>query len=98
MRKIPAFKLQLVPLDEEAETLPRFQSAVEGIGERSKLGGEPDFIQRDDIPSCPSCSKAMTFYAQLDSLNDDIILADCGMIYVFVCFECFETTSVLQSY
>ena len=39
----------------------------------------------------------MTFYAQLDSINDDFCLADCGMIFVFVCFECFETKSVLQS-
>lgn len=39
----------------------------------------------------------MSFYAQLDSINDDIILADCGMIYVFVCFDCLETTALLQS-
>jgi hypothetical protein len=25
------------------------------------------------------------------------VLADCGMIYVFVCFDCFETKSILQS-
>jgi hypothetical protein len=39
----------------------------------------------------------MTFYAQLDSLGDNHCLADCGMIYVFVCWDCFETKSVLQS-
>ncbi|CAN7721300.1 hypothetical protein LJR290_006098 [Variovorax sp. LjRoot290] len=39
----------------------------------------------------------MTFYAQLDSINDEVVLADCGMIYVFVCFDCFETKSILQS-
>jgi hypothetical protein len=39
----------------------------------------------------------MTFYGQLDSINDDIALGDCGMIYVFVCFDCFETKSLLQS-
>jgi hypothetical protein len=39
----------------------------------------------------------MTFHAQIDSINDEIALADCGMIYVFVCFDCFETKSLLQS-
>ena len=39
----------------------------------------------------------MTFYAQLDSINDEYNLADVGLIYVFVCFDCFETRSVLQS-
>ena len=28
----------------------------------------------------------MTYYAQLDSINDEFCIADCGMIYVFVCF------------
>jgi len=39
----------------------------------------------------------MTFYGQLDSVGDQIALADVGMIYVFVCFNCFETRSILQS-
>jgi len=40
----------------------------------------------------------MTFYGQLDSINDEFNLADCGLIYVFVCFGCFETKSILQTY
>jgi hypothetical protein len=40
----------------------------------------------------------MTFYGQLDSINDDIIIADCGMIYVFLCFDCYEVTAKIQSY
>jgi hypothetical protein len=39
----------------------------------------------------------MTFYGQLDSIGDRFNLADCGMIYVFVCFDCFETQSVLET-
>jgi hypothetical protein len=39
----------------------------------------------------------MTFYAQLDSINDEFCLADVGMIYVFVCFDCYDTKSILQS-
>ncbi len=32
----------------------------------------------------------MTFYGQLDSLNDDYIIADCGLIATFICFDCNE--------
>ena len=39
----------------------------------------------------------MTFYGQLDSINDDICIADCGMIYVFICFDCFKAISIVQS-
>lgn len=40
----------------------------------------------------------MTFYGQLDSIGDKYILGDCGMVYVFVCFDCLETKSLVQSY
>lgn len=40
----------------------------------------------------------MTFYAQLDSISDEFSLADCGLIFVFVCFDCFKTTSFIDSY
>lgn len=40
----------------------------------------------------------MTFYGQLDSIGDEYVLADCGMIYVFVCFDCFTTKSFIHSY
>ena len=39
----------------------------------------------------------MTFYAQLDSVGDGICIADCGMVYVFVCLDCNETASFIQS-
>ena len=40
----------------------------------------------------------MTFYGQLDSINDDFCLADCGLIYVFVCLDCNTVHSLIQSY
>jgi hypothetical protein len=86
------------PLDDEAANLPSFQWAGPEIGTRHQLGGEPDFIQGKLQPRCTACRKDMTFYAQLDSVNDDIILADCGMIYVFVCFDCYEAVATVQSY
>ena len=98
MKKIPPFKLVPEPQNEEARGLPKFKWAGEEIGTRHRLGGEPEFLQDATWPSCSSCRKAMTFYGQLDSINDDICIADCGMIYVFVCFDCFQTTSIIQSY
>jgi hypothetical protein len=83
------------PLNYEAKALPSFQWVGEDIGHR--LGGQPDFIQSPEVPKC-SCGKAMAFYAQLDSINDDFVIAGCGMIYVFLCFDCLEAKSVLQSY
>lgn len=96
MRAIPPFKLIPTPLDSEAEELPKFQWAPEEVGSRHQLGGSPRFLQSDVVEQC-NCGKDMTFYAQLDSISDEFILADCGMIYVFVCFDCFETRSVFQS-
>lgn len=40
----------------------------------------------------------MTFYGQLDSVGDDVNLADGGMVFVFVCFDDFTAEAVLQSH
>ena len=65
------------------------------VGNRNKIGGTPDWLQKGyDAPACPSCRKSMTFYGQLDSVNDDIIIADCGMIYVFFCFDCTQASAI----
>jgi len=39
----------------------------------------------------------MTFYGQLDSVNDDICIADCGMVYIFMCFDCYQAISIVKS-
>lgn len=83
MKIIPPFKLVPQPLNNEAVSLPKFKWADEEIGDRHQLGGKPDFLQDTDWPLCPECSEKMTFYGQLDSINDDYCLADCGLIYVF---------------
>lgn len=74
-------------------------AGVEGkdYGKRNKLGGSPDWLQGDDTPVCPSCGKRMTFYGQLDSINDRIMIDDAGMIYVFYCFDCGVTNALAQS-
>ncbi len=40
----------------------------------------------------------MTFYGQLDSVGDDICIADAGMVFVFLCFDCFEAAAMVQSH
>jgi Domain of unknown function (DUF1963) len=97
MKIIPPFKLTPEPLNDEARHLPKFKWASREIGSRHRLGGEPQFLQKEQWPSCPSGHGKMTFYGQLDSINDDICIADCGMIYVFICFDCFEAISIVQS-
>jgi hypothetical protein len=98
MKKIPPFKLVPEPLTEEARRLPRFKSAGPEAGRRHQLGGEPARKLRDEEwPRCPDCKQGMTFYGQFDSINDDIMIADVGMIYVFLCFECNEAKAVIDT-
>lgn len=98
MKKVPVFRLVPDPLTDEAKNLPGFKWAGKEIGKRHRLGGEPNFLQQPDWPSCPHCRMPMSFYGQLDSINDEYIIADCGMIYVFVCFDCNETKALIQSH
>lgn len=97
MKTIPPFKLIPEPLTAEAAALAPFKWAGRDIGRRHRLGGRPDLIQSEEVPKC-SCNKEMTFYAQLDSINDEFVIGDCGMIYVFICFDCFESKSLVQFY
>lgn len=96
MKIIPEIKLVPHPESAEAISASGFKWADDRVGKRNKFGGQPEWIQEADPQVC-SCGKEMTFYAQLDSIGDDICIADCGMVYVFVCFDCYETKSVIQS-
>jgi hypothetical protein len=96
MDKIPPFRLVPEPMTPEAASLPTFKWASEEVGRRHRLGGDPQWIGEPDRPRC-SCGQEMTFYAQLDSISDQFVLADCGMIFVFTCFDCFEVKAILQS-
>jgi hypothetical protein len=82
------------------------------LGVRSKLGGKPDWVQHPEIPKCHDCKQSMTFVAQIDSIEHDeshnphavdclsgqqhYMFGDVGMIYVFMCFGCMATKSVIQ--
>jgi hypothetical protein len=96
-RILPEIPLVLAPVTADAKAAVGYKWAEAPIGRRHKIAGTPDWIQGTEVPRC-SCGKSMSFYAQIDSVGDDIDLADCGMIYVFVCFDCFTTHSQLQSY
>jgi hypothetical protein len=97
MKSIPPFELIPEPLNDEARNLPKFKWARKEVGTRHQLGGEPQFLQSAEWPTCPFGHGRMTFYGQLDSINDDICIADCGLIYVFICFDCHESISMVQS-
>jgi hypothetical protein len=82
-------------------------------GLRTKLGGEPDWIQGDYTPECPDCGKEMVLIAQIDSVDndspenplamdslnhEDFMFGDVGMIYVFYCYDCLQPGCVHQCY
>ena len=95
MKQIPEIRVSLNPDSDEAKAAIGFKQNS-AAGKATKLGGDPEWIQGDEWPTC-DCGEKMTFYGQLDSIGDQYCLADCGMIFVFVCFDCFETKSVLQT-
>jgi len=39
----------------------------------------------------------MSFYGQLDSINDEFRIADVGLVSVFICFECNEVKAEIAS-
>lgn len=93
MRQVPPFRLVPEPLDDDAQSLPGFKWAGPEVGHRHLLGGRPPNMTEQ---MC-SLGHTMTFYAQIDSINDEFSLADAGVIHVHVCFECFETKAILIS-
>lgn len=100
MTVLPPFKLVPEPLDDEARDAMQPNPNVDPeIGTRHRLGGQPDFIQQDEIPTCQYCHKPMTFYAQLDAIGhaSEYDIADAGLIYVFLCFDDFEAQAIVHS-
>ena len=85
------------PVTSEGEALLGFKWAADDVGVRHRLGGSPTWLQQDATPNCPDCGEQMTFYGQLDSVGDDLVIADAGMVYVFLCFNDFEARAIVQS-
>lgn len=96
------------------ERVPKGQKAIDrnALGQRSKLGGKPDWEQSDETPTCPGCGYDMTFVAQIDSIEQEsklnphsvsalspeqqYMFGDVGLLYVFFCLECSETETIFQ--
>ncbi|OAM89696.1 hypothetical protein OH491_16555 [Termitidicoccus mucosus] len=95
MQPLPEIPLIANPITPEAKQAVGFKWS--DAGGRHKIGGCPDWIQKKEIPTCEACAKEMRFYGQLDSVGDALCIADCGRIYVFVCFDCHQSKSIIQS-
>ncbi|MFF3737797.1 hypothetical protein [Streptomyces sp. NPDC002566] len=64
-----------------------------------RLGGEPDWLQGDETPVCPSCSARMTFAAELEEGQDFATSANFGgggRGYVFTCLPCVKAAFLWQ--
>ncbi|MEW2130422.1 hypothetical protein [Streptomyces sp. NPDC005435] len=64
-----------------------------------RLGGEPDWIQNDETPDCPSCATPMTFTAELEEGTDfatPVNFGGGGRGYVFHCRPCEEAAFLWQ--
>jgi hypothetical protein len=82
----------------------------ENLGLRSKLGGEPGWVQGNETPACSKCGEPMSFVGQIDSIEhkgghnphgqehyeQDFMFGDVGVIYIFFCFDCLTSQSVFQ--
>ena len=96
MAAIPEIPLKMVPESSLAKAVVQGDHGYREAGDRHKLGGKPDWIQSDETPVCPECEDSMDFYGQLDNLGSIESLKDEGMVYVFVCRECYATKAILQ--
>ncbi|MEU2428361.1 hypothetical protein ABZ611_02385 [Streptomyces sp. NPDC007861] len=62
-------------------------------------GGEPEWLQNDETPACPSCAAPMTFTASLEEGHDSATAANFGgggLGYVFTCRPCAEAAFLWQ--
>jgi hypothetical protein len=67
------------------------------VGWRHRLGGDCP-VHDVDRPVCSSCSESMWFYGQLDSMNDKLVVADAGLLAVFLCDGCGEAAAVVVTH
>jgi hypothetical protein len=69
MDDLPEFRVILERIEPGEVAFP---NANDHLGQRTKLGGAPDWEQGEhQNPVCPECGKVMTFVAQIDSVEHD---------------------------
>jgi hypothetical protein len=101
------YRVKIVPAD-----VADLVSSSE-LGMRTKFGGAPDLIQREDERvTCPRCFRPMHFVAQIDSFEfngkdnsnrqpygeEQFMFGDVGMIYVRFCFNCLTPHATTECY
>lgn len=103
--RLPEFRVSLVRLKPGESAFPKGPDIphYEYQGQRTKLGGDPDWEQgARPNPNCPECGQPTTFVAQIDSVehkwrsnphsvdytDQKWMFGDVGLIYVFFCFDC----------
>ncbi|MDQ8703197.1 hypothetical protein RCO28_11965 [Streptomyces sp. LHD-70] len=75
------------------------KTPAEDIPALGRLGGEPEWIQGDGTPDCPSCHAPMTFTASLEEGHHHRTAANFGgggRSYVFGCAPCGEAAFLWQ--
>ena len=108
---LPEYQVSLSRVPKREKALPN-KLTSDHLGLRTKLGGEPNWDEYDERPTCAGCDKPMSFVAQIDSIEHDYpnnpnrvdcfskdqkwMFGDVGMIYVFFCFNCLEAEAVVQ--
>ena len=114
--KLPEFRVKLERVNPGDTAYPMGDEIPyqDYIGQRTKLGGDPDWIQEGGHVDCSNCCRRMIFVAQIDSVENESpsnphsvsphsdeqqwMFGDAGIIYVFFCFFCGDAYSVSQCY
>lgn len=63
------------------------------------VGGDPDWLQNDETPLCPTCMSPMTFIAELEEGHDYATAPNFGgggRGYVFHCDHCTKAAFLFQ--
>jgi hypothetical protein len=72
--------------------------AAREVASRHRSGGDPVYIQTGEMLTCKECGNATTFCVQLDSINDEICIADVGLSLDFFYFDCSTVETFTQSF
>ncbi len=75
----PAAYIDLMPADEEEKAIVEAINETQDLDLRlqypglsepyHQVGGEPYFVQKPDVLSCPGCGKEMSFFASIGNYN-----------------------------
>jgi hypothetical protein len=64
-----------------------------------QLGGQPDWLQGDETPTCPTCTQPMNLVAQFEEGPDHstaMNFGGCGTAFAFACGPCAQAAFLWQ--